>query len=460
MTQLLSRTRAGANVSTPPRYQAYTLANIRRLPHYQLLDDEQRRAIEVVGRVLPFKTNNYVVSELIDWDAAPADPIFTLTFPQRAMLRPDHYERVEWALRRHGDGSPQLEAVVAEVRRALNPHPAGQLEHNVPELYGERLRGMQHKYREAVLFFPSNGQTCHAYCTFCFRWPQFVGDDSMKFAMREVAHLIAYLRAHPEVTDLLITGGDPMVMSARNLRVYLEPLLGADIPHLRTIRIGTKALAYWPYRFVTDQDANDLLSLLREVTESGRHLAVMAHFSHPRELSTPIAQEAIRRVRDVGAEVRTQSPVMRHINDDPQVWADMWTRQVQLGCIPYYMFIARDTGAQHYFALPLVRAWRIFREAYSRVSGLGRTVRGPSMSTTPGKVQVLGEATVAGERVLALQFIQARNPAWALRPFFAAWDESACWLDELRPAFGEREFFFEPELRAMLGPRPRLGARG
>lgn len=82
MTQLLTRTVAGANPTTAPsRYQAYTLTNLRRLPQYELLDEEQRRAIEVVGRVLPFKTNNYVVSELIDREAVPADPIFTRTFP-------------------------------------------------------------------------------------------------------------------------------------------------------------------------------------------------------------------------------------------------------------------------------------------------------------------------------------------------------------------------------------------
>ncbi len=457
MTSTMIRPRPSAPLPSavaPARYRAYTLHNIRELPQYAFLDDDQRWAIEVVGRVLPFKTNGYVCSELIDWSAVPDDPIFVLNFPQRDMLRPDHFERVEHALRRYGDGSPELAAVVAEVRRDLNPHPAGQLEHNVPDLYGQKLRGMQHKYRETVLFFPSNGQTCHAYCTFCFRWPQFIGDDSLKFAMREAELLVEYLRAHPEVTDVLFTGGDPMVMSARNLRLYLEPLLRAEVPHLRTVRIGTKALAYWPCRFLTDSDAEEVLALFRRIVESGLHLAVMAHFNHPRELSTPAAEEAIARVRATGAEIRTQSPIMRRINDDPAEWARMWRRQVQLGCIPYYMFVARDTSAQHFFAVPLVRAWEIFRRAYASVSGLARTVRGPSMSTDPGKVHVLGEARVAGQRVLALQFLQARNPDWALRPFFAEWDEEACWLDELRPAFGEPEFFFEPELRAMFGPRP------
>jgi L-lysine 2,3-aminomutase len=239
-------------------------------------------------------------------------------------------------------------------------------------------------------------------------------------------------------------------MSARNLRSYIEPILEANIPHLRTIRIGSKALSYWPYRFTRDKDADDLLALFREVKESGIHLALMAHFNHPRELSTAAVEEAIAAILETGAQIRTQSPLMHNINDDPKVWAEMWKRQVSLGLIPYYMFLARDTGAQNYFSVPLVRADEIFRRAYRQVSGICRTVRGPSMSTDPGKIQVLGPAEVAGRKVLTLTFIQGRDPEWVRRPFFAAYDSKATWIDELRPAFGEDRFFFEEELQAMF----------
>jgi L-lysine 2,3-aminomutase len=186
------------------------------------------------------------------------------------------------------------------------------------------------------------------------------------------------------------------------------------------------------------------------VKEAGRHLALMGHINHPRELSTPAVEDAIGRILETGAQIRTQSPLMRNINDDSDTWAEMWTRQVNLGLIPYYMFVARDTGAQHYFSIPLVRANQIFRDAYKQVSGICRTVRGPSMSTDPGKIQVLGEAVVAGKKVLALCFIQGRDPDWVMRPFFAAYDRQATWLDELRPAFGEDRFFFEGELEKMF----------
>jgi hypothetical protein len=132
------------------------------------------------------------------------------------------------------------------------------------------------------------------------------------------------------------------------------------------------------------------------------------------------------------------------------MWANMWIKQVQLGCIPYYMFVVRDTGAQHYFGISLIRAQEIFRNAYKKVSGLGRTVRGPSMSATPGKVLVDGVVTVQGEKVLSLRFLQGRNPDWVQRPFFAKYDENAIWLDDLKPAF-EEKFFFEDELQKKYG---------
>ena len=113
------------------------------------------------------------------------------------------------------------------------------------------------------------------------------------------------------------------------------------------------------------------------------------------------------------------------------------------------MFVVRDTGAQHFFGVSLARAWKIFKTAYSQVSGIARTVRGPSMSAMPGKVQVVGVSEVRGERVFVLQMLQGRDPKWVALPFFAAYDGQATWFDELRPAFDEDRFFFEEELNRL-----------
>jgi len=428
-----------------PSLKSYTLTNFRELPQIEALAEEKKFEMEVVGNVLPFKANNYVVEQLIDWGKIPTDPMYVLTFPQKGMLKPEHYKLMESTLKNTSD-KKQIAEVANQIRLQLNPHPAGQMELNVPALNdGTKLYGMQHKYKETCLFFPSQSQTCHAYCSFCFRWPQFVGMDEMKFAMREGQQLVEYVSEHQEITDILFTGGDPMIMKAKIFSKYIDALIEAKLPNLRTIRIGTKALSYWPYKFLTDSDSEEMLETLTKITDSGLHLAFMAHFNHLNELSTPAVRAAIKEIRKTGAQIRTQSPVLAHINDDAEMWAEMWRKQVQLGCIPYYMFVVRDTGAQHYFGVPLVRAYEIFIKAYSSVSGLARTVRGPSMSATPGKVQVVGTTELNGNKLLILRFLQGRNPDWAHKPFFAKYDKNAIWLDDLKPASGKR-FFFEEEL--------------
>jgi KamA family protein len=433
-------------IGTPDRYHSFTRRHLQRIPQLQALPPSELQALEAVSAVFPFRVSSYVVDELVDWSNIPDDPIYQLTFPQRGMLAAPDFERMV-RLVRGGASREVVTEAAREIQSRLNPHPAGQLSMNVPRLDGIPLRGMQHKYGETVLFFPSQGQTCHAYCTYCFRWAQFIGDRELKQASHEGPTLLRYLRRHLEVSDVLFTGGDPMVMSARVLRSYIEPLL--DIEHLTSIRIGTKALAYWPYRFTTDRDAGDLLRLFEQVRARGKHLAFMAHFSHPREVDTPAAEQAMRRIVDTGATIRCQAPLIRNVNDDPDAWADMWRLQVRNGAVPYYMFVERDTGAKEYFEVPLVRAFDIYETAIRKVSGLARTARGPSMSATPGKVLVDGIATVSDEDVFVLKMLQGRDPRWANRVFFAKLDPDAAWLDDLEPAFDEEAFFYEAELERM-----------
>lgn len=440
----------------PPKFRAYARRDLDSIPQVAALPPSERIAMKAVSAVLPFRVNRYVVEELIDWSRVPGDPIFQLTFPQRGMLEPGDLERME-SLVRGGAAEDEIKAAARAIQARLNPHPAGQMELNVPTEGGERFAGIQHKYRETVLFFPTQGQTCHAYCTYCFRWPQFVGMEDLRFATSEAERLVRYLQRHPEVTSVLFTGGDPMVMRTAVLRRYVEPLLRADLPNLASIRIGSKAMTYWPYRFTTDSDTDDLARLFGEVVASGRTLAFMAHYSHPRELSTPAAEAALKRILSTGAVVRCQSPIIRHVNDEARVWADLWTREVRLGAVPYYMFVARDTGARRYFEVPLHEAYNLYRDAVSHVSGLARTVRGPSMSATPGKVAIDGIVDIRGERAFALRLLQARDPAWVGRPFHARFDRAATWFDDLTPAFDERAFFFSRALAEMKHPRRAPG---
>ena len=137
--------------------------------------------------------------------------------------------------------------------------------------------------------------------------------------------------------------------------------------------------------------------------------------------------------------------MLKHINNSADILEKLWSNQTRLGIIPYYLFVERDTGAQRYFELPIVKVWEIYREALSRVSGLARTVRGPSMTITAGKLGISGITTIQGKKYFVLSFFQGRDPDFVNRPFLAEYDEKATFFHTLKPAFGEKEFFFEKD---------------
>ena len=227
-------------------FRAYSVKHLDMLIARAGLTSADRLATRAVAEVLPFRTNAYVVENLIDWDMAPDDPIYRLVFPQPDMLPVEDVVTLSHLI---GTDAPtaEIKAAAHEIRMRLNPHPAGQLLLNAPSLNGRPLPGLQHKYPETVLFFPRQGQTCHAYCTYCFRWAQFVDEPELKMATDDISTLVEYLAQHPEVTSVLITGGDPMIMGEPVLRRYIEPLLtDPRLEHVESIRIGTKSLAYWP----------------------------------------------------------------------------------------------------------------------------------------------------------------------------------------------------------------------
>lgn len=417
------------------------------------LSAELTDSVEMMSHLLPFRVNEYVLETMIDWSNVPGDPMFQLLFPQVEMLPSDAADELR-RLKAQGWPSAETRTAVRGLRQAMNPHPSGQMELNVPmDEADSPIPGLQHKYRETVLYFPSQGQSCHAYCTYCFRWAQFVGDSELKFAAPDTAELCNYLRAHPQVTDVLITGGDPLMMSTERLESHIRPLL--EIPSVETIRVGTKALAYWPRRLVADDDADDLLRLFELIVDSGRTCAVMAHVSHPRELDPDVAQVAIGRLHSTGARVFCQAPLIAHVNDDARTWARMWATQLRLGAVPYYMFVERDTGPSEYFKVPLARAARIFGDAYRTLPGLARTVRGPVMSATPGKIVVDGTVEASGPdgaadgRRLALRFLQARDTGVVGKPFTARDPGEAGWVSDL-------DTFEAPsDVLAALGGAPR-----
>ncbi len=402
----------------------YTIKRFLASPFAEKIHPDDREKLKLLAKVFPFKVSKYVVNELVDWNNYDDDPIYRLLFPRESMLSEE-----SWALLRKADTLEKEREAVSKIRFSLNPHPDGQKD-NIPRIGDRTFGGIQHKYRETALFFPAQGQTCHSYCTYCFRWAQFVNLDEHKFKSKDQKDLFDYLDYHKEITDILFTGGDPMFMPNKTLFGYLDVTMMPELEHVRSVRIGSKSLSFHPERYL-GEEGDELLRKFDEMQKKGKHIALMAHFSHPREMETEKVQQAARRLRKAGIQIRTQAPLIRGINDSARTWASMWQRQVEMGMVPYYMFVERDTGAHEYFSVPLHRAYSIFTEAYSNISGLAKTVRGPSMSANPGKVLVDGIIELGGEKHFVLKFIQARNPRNINKPFLAKYSETATWLDEL-----------------------------
>ena len=280
------------------------------------------------------------------------------------------------------------------------------------------VQGVQHKYRDTALVLVNS--VCGSYCRFCFRKRLFMDENDETIHDLEPAY--RYIAAHPEITDVLLTGGDPLIMSTGKLRGIFERF--AAMPHVRTIRMGSKMPAFNPYRLLDDPS---LQQLIREFSADDRAVYLMAHFDHPRELTTA-AREGVVCARESGARVVNQCPIIRGVNDDSTVLAELVTTMTGLGAPQYYLFQCRPTAGNQAYEMPLVRGWSLYHGAMRQVSGLSRRAR-YCMSHASGKIEVLG----LDEGFIYLRYHRAKNPADDGRVLVCHRDDHAYWFDQLRP---------------------------
>lgn len=344
------------------------------------LDTEERLALQPVADAFVFRASQHYL-KLINWND-PEDPL-------RRLIIPHAGEMEEWGAL---DASNEASNTVAP--------------------------GVQHKYADTVLLLCS--EVCGGYCRYCFRKRLFMAENNE--ASRTVDEGLAYIAAHPEVTDVLLTGGDPLTLSTQRLIHILDGL--AHIPHVKVVRIGSKMLAFDPRRVLDDER---LLSRLAEQARYGQRIYLMCHFDHPNELGDD-ALAAMQGLLQAGVVLANQCPLVRGINDDAVILAELWGRLVQAGCTPYYLFQGRPTAGNAPYRVPLVEGFRIYREALSRGSGLTRRARFV-MSHASGKIEVLD----IDEHYITLRYHRARDPEMAGRVLRFLRDDSAHWLDDLKP---------------------------
>lgn len=279
------------------------------------------------------------------------------------------------------------------------------------------VQGMQHKYRQTVMILSTN--QCAMYCRHCFR-KRLVGLSSEEVAAR-LPEMAAYVRDHPEIDNVLISGGDAFLNTDDVITGYLETF--ASIPHIRFIRFGTRTPVTFPFRITADDgELTDLLARYGERVQ----IIVVTHFNHPREV-TDQSIRAIRELQRAGCVLRNQTVLLRGVNDDPAVLSALLNRLVSVGVMPYYVFQCRPVeGVKNQFQVPLVRGARIVDEAKAEMSGIAKAFR-YAMSHPDGKFEILGSA---GEGKLLFKFHQAKDRADNGRLFVCDVADDQCWLDD------------------------------
>ena len=392
----------------------------------------------------------------INWENFEKDTIFHLVIPQPGMIAKETTEAYLAA-----KTEEERNTIIDAYMKKTNPHD-GKQQLNKPWFENDRgevefVEGSQHKYPQCQLIFDKSTQNCFAFCGYCFRHAQVRGDEDM-FLQKEIRQVHDYLKRHKEVTDMLITGGDAGFMPVTRLEQYVTPIMeDAELFHIRTVRLGSRVLTFHP-EMILSPKFDRMLALYDKMDEAGVQLAWMAHFSTPREVLNPSTVAAIRRLQAHGVVVRSQSPMMNHVSlfmDDEgkldvdrsaQNWIDLANILATMKIGFHSIYCARPTGEHHYFTAPLVDMNKVFHKIYRSLASINRPSRHLSMTSSAGKVSVMGTAEVHGEMVFALKFTEARNMKWLDKVFLAKYDDKQNIVELLTP-YDSDSFFYEDELK-------------
>lgn len=279
------------------------------------------------------------------------------------------------------------------------------------------LPGMQHKYDETALILSTS--RCAMYCRHCFR-KRMVGLSDDEVA-KHLGEMEEYVRRHPEISNVLISGGDAFMNSNRRIREFLEIFTGMD--QLDLIRFGTRIPVVLPQRITTDPE---LQEILRQYGRK-KQIYVVTQFNHPNEV-TPETAGAVRVLLESGIVVRNQTVLLKEINDDPRVLSELFRKLTACGVVPYYVFQCRPVrGVLNHFQVPLRKGLRIVEDAKRHQNGQGKCFR-YAMSHPTGKIEILGEMD---DRQMVFKYHQAKNSANAGRLFVQDVEEEQRWLESV-----------------------------
>ncbi len=348
-----------------------------KIEHLDRLSEQEIVDLQKVTDKFSFRCNDYYLS-LIDWDD-PSDPI-------RRIVVPHVQELDEW----------------------------GRLDPSDEQAYTV-IPGLEHKYHSTALFLVSN--VCEGICRYCFRKRVFM--DSQSVRLQDIPEAIKYVRQHSEITNVLLTGGDPLALKTSELENIIRQLRTID--HVEIIRIGTKIPAFNPYRILDDPALPEMI----ETYNTGhKKIYIMTHFVHPRELTAP-AVKAVHVLQKTGAMIANQTPLIRGLNDNPQVLAELLGKLSYIGAVPYYIFQCRPALGNKPYTVPIEEGYQIVEQAKALVSGLAKRLRFV-MSHSTGKIEIVG---ITKNRVY-FKYHRAADDADSGRFLVLKRNPNAYWLDD------------------------------
>jgi KamA family protein len=333
--------------------------------------------LEKVTDEFAFRGNDYYLS-LVDFND-PNDPI-------RRIIIPDSQELEQW----------------------------GRLDPSDEKTY-TILPGLEHKYNSTALLLVSNA--CAGICRYCFRKRVF--KESQNECLEDIPAAMKYINDHNEVTNVLLTGGDPLVLATDKLENIIFHLRKID--HVGIIRIGTKIPAFNPFRIVDDPA---LLEMIGKYSTPDKKIYIMTHFVHPREL-TDIARKAIALLQKAGAILANQMPLIKGVNDDPQIMAQMLEELSFIGVPAYYIFQCRPAIGNKPYTVAIERGYEIIEQAKAQVSGLAKRARFV-MSHSTGKIEIIGKTRSR----IYLKYHRAADDADSGRFMVFKSNPNAYWFDD------------------------------
>ncbi len=358
-----------------------SITDIERLSERLPIDRERQKALADIIDMYPMRIPDYYLS-LID----PGDP----DDPIARMCVPSEYELgEEGAFDTSGEGE------------------------------NTKLEGLQHKYSQTAMVLSTS--RCAMYCRHCFR-RRMVG-LSEEETIKQFEPMAAYIADHPEITNVLISGGDALLNSNAVIAHFLRVL--GEIEHVRMIRFGTRLPVVLPQRISEDPE---LLTLLGNYTRK-KQINIVTQFNHPREL-THESRRAVRRLLAHRMVVSNQTVLLKGVNDDPDVLAQLMAGLAACGVVPYYVFQCRPVrGVVDQFQVPLHRGYAIVEQAKSKMNGQEKRFR-YIMSHVTGKIEILG--SLSGDRML-FKYHQAKKPENQGRIFTQTVTPGQLWLDTIEP---------------------------